>query len=537
MRLALTALLLLTALPAAAATPTKADADRWWGHVAELADDKYEGRFTGTAAYQRAADYVAKEFKALGLKPAGTQGFMQPVQFREQTVDADKSRVALTGPGGATPLAVGPDILPGSRVTHRPTVDAPLVFIGYGIHLPDAGHDDFAGLDLKGKVVVYLNGGPANLSAALKSHARAAEFWPALERAGAIGAISIANPKSMDIPWERSILLNKSPGMFLADPALRDQKTPLFTASINPASADRLFAPSGRNFADLLALVDKGEALPRFDLGQRVQASVTANERDVTSPNVVAMLPGADPKRRNEYVVLTAHLDHIGIGEPINGDTIHNGAMDNASGIASLIESARAMAKKPPARSVIFLAVTAEERGLLGSRYYASRPTVPASAIAANVNMDMYLPLWPLTHVTALGEGESNLGPVFVTAAKSNGLVVSPDPEPDRNLFVRSDQYSFVRKGVPALALKFASSTPEQDALMKTWLKNRYHAPSDDLAQPVDMMAAARFNIFLADLIRQVANMESRPAWNADSFFTRFAPAGSAAPVAGGGSQ
>ncbi len=518
-----TALLALTAAaPAPAPAPDPAGA-RWWSHIAEIASDRYEGRLTGTSGYDRAAAYVVGQFKALGLKPAGTKVYLQPVAFVEQTVDQSTSRLTLSGAGGTRALRIGDAALLGTRFTQPPKIDAPLVFIGYGLALPEAGADDFAGLDLKGKIVVYLNGGPATLSAALKSHSRAAAFGPALERAGALGVIAIANPKSMDIPWARIRLSGSQPGMQLADQALRDVHRAMFSASLNPAQADALFAPAGHRFADLLALADAGAPMPRFDLKQRLAGTVVAHRRPVTAPNVVAVLPGTDRTLGAQYVIVSAHLDHLGIGEAVGGDRTYNGAMDNASGIASMLECARALAAAPPRRSTIFLAVTAEEKGLLGSRYYANRPTVPAASIAADVNMDMFLPLYPLTRMVAYGADQSSLGAAAKSAADKAGIALAPDPAPDRNLFVRSDQYSFIRTGVPALSLKFEPANDEEKAMEKGFLANRYHAPSDDLRQPVDRAAAGKFNGYLVNLITDISNTSARPTWNNDSFFRRFA--------------
>lgn len=510
---------LLPALPAGAA-PAES---RWMAHVRVLADDNMEGRLTGTPGYDRAAAYVAGQFRLLGLQPAGTQGFFQPVPLLEQSLDLAASTLTLVGPDGATKLVPGEQILPGNRVPQLPDgFDAPLLFLGYGLHLPDAGYDDFAGQDVRGKIVVTLAGGPKNLSGALKSHARSAEFWPAMEKAGAIGVVSIANPAQMDVPWERQKLFAATPGMRLADPALNDAKRPFFTASLSPAEAERLFAGSGHSFAEMLAIAARGEALPRFALGQRLQGRIVARDRPLVAPNVVALLPGTDRRLADQYVVLTAHLDHLGVGEPVNGDRIYNGAMDNASGVASLIETARALKAAKTKRPVLLVAVTGEERGLLGSRYFANRPTVPARDMVANINMDMYLPLWPFTHVTALGAEESSLGPVSARVAASLGVMQVPDDQPERNLFVRSDQYSFVKAGVPALALKFAPASTAQAEAGARWLHERYHAPSDDLNQPIEPKYAAAFDRYLVKLIRTVADAPEKPAWNADSFFRRF---------------
>lgn len=513
-----------------ATTPARADdalgeeGARWFRHVQVLADDGMEGRLTGTAGYERAADYVIGQLFTIGLQPAGTSGYRQPVALVEQSIDVAASHLALATPEGTSPLVIGDDLLLGTRIQQPAAAfSAPLVFLGYGLHLPEAGYDDFAGQDLKGKLVVILNGGPKSISGALRAHASRAELWPALERAGALGLVTIANPRTMDIPWDRQKLFAATPGMRLADPALNPATRPFVTITLNPASAERLFAGSGRSFAEMLAIADRGEALPRFPLPGRIGGQVVATDRALSSPNVVALLPGSDPALKAQMVVLSAHLDHVGIDKPVAGDSIYNGAMDNASGIASMLELARALKASPPRRSVLFLAVTAEERGLLGSWFFARNPSVRGEDIVANINMDMYLPLWPFTHLAALGAEESTLGPVSAAAAASLGVVQLPDPEPERMGFVRSDQYSFVRAGIPALALKFTPSTPEQVAIQRDWLTKRYHAPSDDLAQPLDVRNAAAFNRYLERLVRAVADADRRPQWNRDSFFARFA--------------
>lgn len=494
-------------------------AESWLQHVRILGDDNMEGRLAGTPGYDRAAAYVANRFQAIGLKPAGTDGFLQPVGLTEQTVSFAKSSLTL----GDTPLKLGDQILPAARVQqYQGAFDAPLVFIGYGLPLADQGHDDFAGLDLKGKIVVTLAGGPKTISAGLRSHARNTDFWTALQNAGAIGVISIANPNFMDIPWDRVRLQGETPGMRLSDAQLNDAKQPFFTASFKPEEAELLFARSDYRFADLVKLANVSAELPRFALNQNLKGKISSTDRQFSSPNVVGKLQGKDPRLSAEYVVITGHLDHLGVGQAIKGDTVYNGVMDNSTGIASIIETAGRLAKSPPKRSILFVAVTAEERGLLGSRYFAARPTVPADAIIANLNVDMYLPLWPLKHLTALGAEESTLGRISAGVAKSLGVKQVPDSQPERNLFVRSDQYSFVRQGVPALALKFAAVKPEEKAIEKAWLTDRYHAPQDDLSQPINPEYALQFNRFLEKLSRTVANAEQRPAWYPESFFKRF---------------
>jgi Zn-dependent M28 family amino/carboxypeptidase len=272
----------------------------------------------------------------------------------------------------------------------------------------------------------------------------------------------------------------------------------------------------------MAALADASKAVPGFDLGQRLKATVSARLRPVQSYNLVAKLKGADPKLASEYVVVSAHLDHLGVGAPINGDTIYNGAMDDASGVASVLDIAsRLKAGKRPKRSVLFVIVTAEEKGLLGSHYFARNPTVPQAAIVANLNFDMPLPLWPLHLVLVQGDGESTLGDVARTAAKVQGLALTPDPLPDRNSFTRTDQFSFVQAGIPALAFKFGfvKDTPEF-AIEHDWRANRYHAPDDDLDQPgVRPDEAVKLDDLVTTITRNVANTPKRPEWLATSVF------------------
>jgi Zn-dependent M28 family amino/carboxypeptidase len=275
----------------------------------------------------------------------------------------------------------------------------------------------------------------------------------------------------------------------------------------------------------MLALVDGNKPVPSFALPARLKATTSVERSEVESQNVAGILRGSDPKRRDEFVVVSAHLDHLGIGGAVNGDTIYNGAMDNASGVASLIDMAQTFHdnKQSFKRSVAFVAVTGEEKGLLGSRYFAAHPTV-SGPIVADLNMDMFLPLYPFKILLVMGLDESDLGDIARQVAKASGIAVQADPEPQRNRFVRSDQYSFIRQGIPALAFKdgYEPNTPEAEIARK-WIAERYHAPSDDLQQPVDKQAAADFNRLLARIAETVANRPERPQWKETSFFRRFA--------------
>jgi Zn-dependent M28 family amino/carboxypeptidase len=502
-------------------------AARWWAHVEALANDGMEGRNTGSPAHKRAAEYVAAQFKKSGLEPAGIGGYIQPVAFKTRRIVEAQSSLALVTHGKTEPLTLGEDANINVRVDPAPSVDAPLVFVGYGLKIPERQIDDFAGVNLAGAMVVYVSSTPKSLPGPLQAHfGSAAERWKMYKAAGAIGTISIANPKSMDIPWARSTLARLQPAMSLADASLDDAPGQQLSVTMNPAHADKLFAGSGHTFAEMLALVDGGKPVPSFALRARLQATATVERADVESQNVAGILRGTDPKRRDEYVVVSAHLDHLGIGGAVNGDTMYNGAMDNASGVAAILEVAASLHEShaTPARSILFVAVTGEEKGELGSRYFAAHPTVPRAGIVANVNTDMFLPLFPLKTLMVLGLDESDLGNDIRATAKAVGVTVQADPEPQRNRFVRSDQYSFVKVGIPALAMKvgYDANTPEA-AIAAKWTAERYHAPSDDLNQPIDRSAAGKYVEVVRDLAVRIANRPDRPKWNDASFFKRFA--------------
>jgi Zn-dependent M28 family amino/carboxypeptidase len=521
------ALALITTVAVSGWAQQQARVSQWWKYVEALANDGMEGRNTGSAGHKRAAEFVAEQFKLAGLDPAGTTGYIQPVAFRSRRIIETQSSLSLLHDGKTDRLVLGEDANISMRVDPAAEVEAPLVFVGYGLNIPERGMNDLSGLNLRGAVVVYLVATPTSLPGPLQAHFGSnAERWKVYKAAGAIGTISIANPKNMDIPWERSTLSRLQPAMSLADPLLEDAPGQQLAVAINPAHADKLFVGTKHTFSEILALADTGKAIPSFPLPVRLKAISKVEHSEVESQNVAGILHGSDPSRNGEYVVVSAHLDHLGIGEPIKGDRIYNGAMDNASGIAAVIEVARMLKESGirPKRSLLFLAVTGEEKGELGSRYFAAHPTIPVQSMIANVNTDMFLPLFPLKTLMVLGLDESDLGQDIRATAKELSLQVQADPEPQRNRFVRSDQYSFIKLGIPALAMKvgYEANTPEA-AIAAKWTAERYHAPSDDLAQPVDHVAAEKFVDVLRNLVVRIANRDEKPKWNESSFFKRFA--------------
>jgi Zn-dependent M28 family amino/carboxypeptidase len=529
-------LTLATSLLAAPPTPSHFDGKTWWKHVQVLADDNMEGRETGSPGLRKAQGYIVAQLTRAGLRPAGSDGFYQPVKFIQREIDESGSSAALVRDGKPEPLNLGEDAFFNTRVDlAAEEITAPLVFTGYGLRVPEKGFDDFAGLDLKGKIAVFLSGSPEEIPGPLASHYQTpAERSKALLAAGVVGVITIPNPASMDVPWSRMSLNRTHPSMDLADPEFNETAGIKTALAFNPERAEKLFAGSGHTFAEIAALGKDRKPLPRFPLTASLKARASVKRSEVESANVIARLPGSDPALKNEVVVLSAHVDHVGIGAPIDGDRIYNGAMDDGSGSALLLDMAANLAAShaKPRRSILFAFVTAEEKGLLGSKYFAAHPTVDPKSIVADINVDMFLPIVPLKVLKIEGLVESDLGDRAAAIARSLGVKPIADPEPLRNLFIRSDQYNFIRHGVPSLIMSvgFEPGTPEQ-AIFKEWLTKRYHAPSDDLNQPVDLTAAALYEEITRRLLLDVADTPARPAWKPDSFFRRYAEAGSPAPA------
>jgi hypothetical protein len=520
--------LLILAIPFLLSASSLDDGKRWWTHVQFLADDKLEGRDTGSKGHLKAARYIAEQFERAGLRPAG-KSYLQPVPFQVQQIDEAKCSVEAIRPNQPPePLKLGDDVLLATRGDFARSIEVEAVFVGHGLVIPELKINDLAGLDLNGKAVVILSGGSSTIPGPLKSHySSGEERTKALLAAGVVGTITIQNPKFMDVPWPRIAANRLQPSMRLADPSSIGAPSLKLAMSINPDRADHFLVGTGHTFKELLDLAGNDQPLPKFPLPMKFKVTAAAKESKVESQNVVAVLGGSDPVLKNEYVVLSAHLDHLGISQSGGADRIFNGAMDNASGVAWLLETARRVSQSEitPKRSLLFVAVTGEEKGELGSKYFAAHPLVNGKLVA-DINMDMVLPLFPLKYLEVQGLGESSLGDDIRAVSKAHNVEVQFDKEPDRNRFIRSDQYSFIKKGVPALAFKFGwvKGSPEEK-IYKDWYRERYHAVSDDLSQPVDLEGAGLFTSILYDLLVRVADAPEPPHWNEDSFFKRFAAA------------
>jgi len=490
-----------------------------------LADDNMEGRDTGSPGLQRASAYVVDQLKRAGFQPAGTDGFYQPIKFRTRELDEANSSMMLVQGEKQQKITLGDDAIFSMRVDLAPEVNAPVVFVGYGLRIPELSLDEYAGLDVKGKIIVMFNGSPSNVPGPLSAHYNSGgEKARLMRELGVVGFITLPNPAAMDLPWSRIASSRLHPAMAIDDEKLNDSRGIQFAAGWNPAKAEMLFEGTGHTFAEIAALGKDRKPLPHFDLGKSIHAKTHVNSHKVESSNVIGKLPGTDPKLKDQYVVLSAHMDHVGIGEPINGDKIYNGAMDNASGTAALIEVAKSLKGVKPKRSLLFVFVTAEEKGLLGSRYFAAYPTVSIRSIVADINTDMFLPIYPMKSLIVYGLNESTLGDEITTVAKRDDVATMDDPEPLQNHFIRSDQYNFIKGGVPSVALKNGYEKGSlEEAKVKEWSHTRYHAPSDDLQQPVDLSAAAEFERIVRGTMIEVANAPARPEWKADSFFKRYA--------------
>jgi hypothetical protein len=523
-----TGILLIGLLPELPVRAESKAAARWWSHVEFLAGDTLQGRETGSEGHKIAARYVATEFEKAGLKPAGVNGYMQPVRLRSLRIDESASGIEIFSGGLWQTLELGADAYFSLRADLAETFEAPAVFAGYGFSAPERDFDEFRGLDVSGKLVLYLTGGPKDLPAALMSHYQSAEErWKRMKALGAAGIAAISNPRASDLPWSRASAARLMPSMRLT--GVPDERPPMSIAIHPERAAGRFFAGTGHTAAELFGLAADGKPLPKFDLQVRVRTRTRLLATELESDNVAGVLPGRHPERRNEYLVISAHLDHVGTATPPPGkpagsaDTVFNGAMDNASGVASLIEIARILRKRPLERSVLFVAVTGEEKGLLGSQYFVHAPTVPRGAIIGNLNFDMFLPLFPLKRMIVYGMDESTMGDTARQAIEKRGVTAMRDPQPSRNSFIRSDQYSFIRRGIPALSFKFGYA-PEsrEEAVFQKWLKERYHSLSDDLNQPLDRDAAAEFNRIMADIVVAVCNEQPRPSWKPESIFRRY---------------
>jgi hypothetical protein len=505
----------------AQADPLPPDQAAMRAHVAFLASDAMKGREASSPEFMIAAHYVADQFKAAGLAPAGDNGgYLQSVPLVAYRA-LGQGDLVLTRQGmRPTRLVFGADYVPGAPANKMATaIDAPVVFVGRGIVAPDYGRDDYAGVDVRGKIVAYLDGAPS----AFQSEERAHFSSPATKAAiaaqhGAVGVMVLRmyGVDTIAAAYDQPVTTWANP-----DGTGFTGGAPLL-ATLSADGAAKLFRGARRHWDDIRkaagidSSVFKAEQLP----GTLTVALHTAFVPS-SSANVAGLLPGRDPGLGRETVVLSAHLDHLGVGPPdAKGDTIYNGAEDNAVGIASLIEEAKRFqaSGRRPRRSVLFLAVTAEEKGLVGSDYFARHPTVPLEQIVADVNLDMPIITYKFEDMTVFGADRSTLGPIVRTAVGALGVAMSPDPDPSQGIFVRSDHYRFVQQGVPSVFL-WPGQAGAGKAAWADFFAHRYHRPSDEIGQPLDWAQGVRFVAVNYAIAREIADGDARPRWNKGDFF------------------
>ena len=506
-------------------------AQRIQADVAYLAADAREGRATGSVGFDQAADYVATRFKNLGLEAAGDNGtFFQRVPLLEATRQQNGAVLKLQQDNFIQEFIFEKEYLPGvnfNQPTH--SITAAMVFVGQGVFAPDLKHNDYAGVTLRDKIAVVFDGAPEYFPITQRAfYSSRNEKLKQLSERGAVAVLYISNPKKEEErPWAMDSGNWAVPGMRLLDKnQMPIDSFPQLQASASVSlEATRKILDGAKYSADVLFDQLKQGKLKAFDLPGTLTMGGNTQLRTLQSSNVVAKLPGSDAKLAAENVVFSAHLDHIGIGAAVKGDTIYNGALDNALGIGIMLEAARSASvlSTKPKRSMLFIAVTGEEKGLLGADYFAKNPTVPKKSLVANINMDMPVILTELLDVVTIGVDHSSLQKQVEQAATDIGFLLSPDPAPDQVVFVRSDQFAFVRQGIPAVYLDGGVVAKDPNIigkdLLEKFLKTHYHQPSDDLKQPIHYPTAAKMAAMNARIGQLVADDPYRPRWNLGDFF------------------
>ncbi|MCL6697731.1 M20/M25/M40 family metallo-hydrolase [Sphingomonas sp. NSE70-1] len=496
--------------------------DRIKADMRFLAHDLLEGRNTGTRGYDLAAEYVASRYLALGLTPPVSGSYFQQVPFVLSSIKASPD--SFISFGGKTWRNGEEVVLSGTSVYPDQSEDHEVVFVGYGFDAPQYGFKDYAGLDVRGKIVAFLTslpgGAPSDVVAELGD-----KRTELAQSKGAIGAIGISTPQTLkQLPWEQWKQYGAVPRLRW----LHADGTPNVVApglrvggSLGPKAAEELFAGSAKTIDKIYAQIEDPKARPKgFAIPGKLHFERHSAVDKMSSPNVVGLIPGSDPKLADEVVLFMAHLDHDGIVKPVNGDSIMNGAMDNASGVATMLEAAQAFLDAParPRRSIMFAAVTAEEDGLLGSEYLAKHPVTNGKKVVAVVNLDMPILTYDFKDLIAFGAEHSTMGPAVERALQTAGVALSPDPMPEEGLFTRSDHYNFVKEGIPSIFLATGWAGPGK-AAFDTFFANNYHQVSDEVDLPIDWKAAARFARINYEIGRELANADSAPLWYEGSYF------------------
>ena len=495
-----------------------------------LADDLLEGRQPGTRGFAIASKYAESQFIALGLQPGvDKKSYIQKVPFRKGAVDESGCSFTLTVNGKKEIFTWGQEFILSPYFSETESeVSAPLVFAGFGVSAPELKYDDYAGLDVKGKIVVYLNGAPASFPSNERAYFSSTSKLSEAVKRGAVGVISFSSPTNNRSSWDGAVRRTKE-GSFkwlnnLGMPVNANDELKA-VVGFNPALAEKLFLNSGKSLQTVYQNA-KDEKPQSFALKSEATIKVKTKHSSVESSNLIGILPGSDPVLKEEYVVYAAHLDHLGKTAPVKGVSIYNGAHDNASGVSILLEIAKAFRSYPRAtqRSIIFAIVTGEEYGLLGSDYFINNPPVKAESIVANLSIDMPFFFHPILDIVPYGVQHSSLSKEVEKATSILNLKISPDPFPEQVVFIRSDHYSFIKKGIPSLFIKSGFMTVKEDTVNRAksdlgWRSSIYHTPQDDMRQAFDFDAATmhvKVNFLIGYF---VSNTTSRPRWNDGDFF------------------
>ena len=494
--------------------------------IAVLSHDSLEGRAPATRGEERTLAYLISKYKQIGLEPAGESGtYLQSVPIVGLRIDP--SVVMDISRGKQSVRLKFPDEFVATTGVYEPSTkvkDAELVFVGYGIVAPEFGWDDYKGVDVRGKMLLMLNDDPNTDDSTLFAgkgrtyYGRWTYKYEIAAKKGAEGAIIVHTPASAGYPYQ-VVRTSFSGENFDLDVPSQENRVKLKGWTTEEATR-RYLSMAGFNLDTLMAQAQSKSFKP-VPLGLKVSSSMKYSIRRLVTHNVIGILRGSDPERSQEYVVFSSHHDHLGIGAPVNGDSIYNGALDNASGVSMILGLAEEFAamKPGPKRSFLFAAVAAEEKNLLGSRYFAEHPTVPASSLVANLNIDG-MNIWGKTSdVICLGAERSSLGEHVAGVAKSMNLVVRPDAFPEQGSFYRSDHFSFAKIGIPALSLRSGAEYAGKPStygkeVADEFNKKHYHQPSDELREDWNYDGAIQQAEFAFRLALRLAEETTMPVWN-----------------------
>ena len=473
-----------------------ADTREWWKITETLSSDAIEGRDIGSPGHDRANQWVAARLKAAGLKPAGDNGtFFQSFPVHESKVES--ADVSVVRDGASTPLKFLHQYTVRAADDLPTSLDAQLMFGGY------CRPEDLAAA--KGKALICFDTRRTGMTTS-------AQRIAAVHAAGGVAVIQVADPYFTIEPARWPFAYARSVNIADVPPP---KTGGLVAMSLHADALAVLIAGSGQDAAALLKAGGSKAPLTAFDAPGRLKATFKVSTRDYKATNVLAVLPGSDPKLAAEHLVLSAHLDGYGPGEPVKGDGLYNGTLDDAAYVGLLIRFAENHKGKPLKRSVLLASFTGEEKGLLGAKWFTRHPTVAKAGIVANINLDQLRPLFPLKLMTVMGLAESDLGATARTVAEAQGIRVQADPEPERRLLSRADSWEFIQVGVPAVGFVFGYEPgTEAERRYREWYEVRYHRPQDDINQPMDFEAARDFNRFFYTLSETVANAPERPRWN-----------------------